>query len=834
LKIILALVVFGALPTVIVRGEDKLEPSIDVAIAWKLEGISGATLGATKSDPVFRQGAALLEAAARLAPQEPRFPRLRVLALQHIGDTDGAIAALKQYRKLAPADRRAQLQLIDLYASKIETVDARVEYLTSLLDKQDVPAEVRAQVAVELTGLLAQKSPELAAAMATRAVQLYPLAQATRLYYHYVGRKQEALPKRVAALLAVLKADPNQPIYLDELATLLANNGLSDASLLWYDAAIYTALNSGGPPSGGVHALEINYVAEASIAGRLAYADTKAGQLLDRSPLDPDAWFLKLTVDKAASPEVFARQIDPARDAFIRRWNSLHEEILTGHPATQPAVPEAVLPGDEKKVVPLDPAPVLEKLKDGSNPRGTAAAVSVISDLAWFYLYFDPKPEEAGKWLEALRPLLQADSVPLQRLEGWLQLVSGDVRKAMQILTPVADKDALAQFGFIQCDRAAKNPVEPARITKLLEENRIGVVAAILWAALKTDATRPTTRPAADEVIVELNKFPGPLLGILDPSTASRLYGIRAEPVVTSIPFGDPVLAEVIVYNTSDYDITIGNDAMLRPELWFDARTLGIDQQSMRGVAADEIGNEIVLRPHTSTSQLVRLDAGELHRALVQSPGSAMTVNCWVTTNPFTYRDPSTNEGFVSAGPGGQRVNFNRTFTYKGIPVLLPSGKRDFDEASASKDPVDRLHAIDVLAGYQRMALLPGTEDSVRQAAASLQANVASMRKDPSPMVAGWASYLAAAMAGGEERAKIVAEMAASPDWATRLLSLFAGDSLPIARQKEIATGLLNDSDATVKSAAAATIEVLDQTPDASSTQPAGLISPPGTTQPAP
>ena len=63
------------------------------ALAWRLDAISSEQLGPTQPPGAWRRSAALLEAAGRLNPTEPRFPRLRVLAVLHLGDTDAAIAA---------------------------------------------------------------------------------------------------------------------------------------------------------------------------------------------------------------------------------------------------------------------------------------------------------------------------------------------------------------------------------------------------------------------------------------------------------------------------------------------------------------------------------------------------------------------------------------------------------------------------------------------------------------------------------------------------------------------------------------------------------------------
>src|SRR5688572_28632454 len=53
----------------------------------------------------WRAGVALLRAATRLAPAEPRFSRLLAEAVARTGDDQATIDALTAYRKLAPTDQ---------------------------------------------------------------------------------------------------------------------------------------------------------------------------------------------------------------------------------------------------------------------------------------------------------------------------------------------------------------------------------------------------------------------------------------------------------------------------------------------------------------------------------------------------------------------------------------------------------------------------------------------------------------------------------------------------------------------------------------------------------
>lgn len=803
----------GLLPAA-ARAASAVEPTPEAALAWHLDAMSSEILGPTKPDAVSRQAAALLDAAAKLDPQEPRFPRLRTLALLHVGDTDSAIKSLIAYRALRPADTVAQVQLIDLYASRMETLDAKTKYLSSLLDNASVnlPPEVRAQLATEVASLLAQKSPDLAAAMATRAVQYYPVPQATRLYYAYVARGQD-LPKRIAGLLAVLKSNPNQPVYAAELAELLATNGLAEESLNWYELAV--SLPIVAPPN--YHNLLVAYASEFVVAGHPLSAGALAGQMLERSPLDADGWFLRLTVDMNASDQAFAQTLDAARTAFTRRWNAFHEEFLTGQAATQPAAAPAAPGETQEKVEPLDAAPVLQKIKDGSNAAATDAFVSVVSDIAWFELFFDRKPELAARWVEYLRAVLPADSRILQRLEGWNALDTGRFDQARDLLSKNAKTDALSELGLLRADAAEKKPVDAKRIEALLDENRVGLVAAMLWSSFKSEVNRPTTRPAAMPVMDELRQFPRDLLSVLNPQTASRVYTLRAELVQAHVPFGAPVLAQVTLDNTSGFDLSIGPDALIRPDLWFNARTLGLDQQSYPGAAYDDLQNQIVLRGRHSVTQTVRLDQPRLRQPLMLSPGSSTLVDCTVSTNPLPMRDPATGQEVAVPGPGGMLVNFIRTFTYSGMPLTLATGRQDLQRAIASGSPVDKIHAADLIVAFIRLGRGPSADETLRKATEDLPGQLAGLRADKSPLVSGWATYLAGELADGSEREKIAGEMAGSPQWTTRMLALFLGGPIAPERQKELATKLSGDGEPSVKAAAAATLEALAQ----STTQPA-------------
>lgn len=800
----------------------------EVGLAWRLDSISSEGLGPGKPESAYRRSAALLDAAHRLAPSEPRFPRLRKLALLHVGDIDGAIAALKTYRDIGPAtrnDRVAQAQLIDLYAARLETAQAKLKYLTGLLGVNDIPPEVRSRVAVECVELLAQQSPQEAADMAKRAVQLYPLPEATREYYERVA-KTGSLKEQVAALVAMLSANPDQPGYAAELARLLASSGLSDASLDYYDLALRGILPLPSRPP-WFHDMLVDFEAQLMLTDRNQLADTFVGQMLDSDPTDADAWFLKLALAQTASGQVtFEQTLDLGRSALARRWNALRERIVSGAaPATQPAAPAS--PADSQPVEPLDPAPVIEKLKGGQFREAEVAFVDAMFDLAWFELYFDKQPDAARKWVDAMRAIVPPDDLKLQVLQGWQALQSNQPDKAREIFSKIADRHALAALGMIRADEAEKKQPDPAAVQKLLSDNRTGLAGAVLWEALKKNATRPATQPAAADVPAELERFPKGWRDVMDPRAIKKAYTLRVEPTSGAVPFGDPMLATVRLLNTSDHDLAIGPQGVLRPELWFDAQIMGLDQQSFPGVAYDQITDQLVLRPRGAITQIVRLDQGDLHQALLQAPGAVTYLSGDLITNPLTIP-----QGVVP-GPCGSASTFGRSFGYAGVQLGTPTGRKKLDAEVSSKSPAERLRALDVLAGFSRLAAKPDANEAIKKAAADFPAAIAKARGDSSPAVAAWAGYLWVSIAPDEQKEKVVREMTAAEDWRVRLMGMLAtGFVPPDVRQQVLAPLAQSDADASIKAAAAATLDLLANPTTQPATQPATAPASQPTTAP--
>src|SRR5207248_1563783 len=94
----------------------------------------------TISDATFKLAAAMFEAAARLDPTEPRYPRLQADALLQAREPEAAIKALSAYLALRGNDDRfAQIQFAELVAARYEVLDERLAYLKDKVANNQVP-----------------------------------------------------------------------------------------------------------------------------------------------------------------------------------------------------------------------------------------------------------------------------------------------------------------------------------------------------------------------------------------------------------------------------------------------------------------------------------------------------------------------------------------------------------------------------------------------------------------------------------------------------------------------------------------------------------------------
>jgi hypothetical protein len=464
----------------------------------------------------------------------------------------------------------------------------------------------------------------------------------------------------------------------------------------------------------------------------------------------------------------------------------------------------------------------VRRLKAGEGQDWQDAFVGVAADLAWLELYFAEKPDAAAPWIAALKDLLTTDSVTVTRLDGWLDLLQNRPDQASEKLASIADRDPLASLGLIRLsgkDASAQAQADEMA-ARLQAQYPSGLVAAMVWSALKGQGREPklVERPEAADVRAELAKFPKDWMEILNQPTA--YYKITAEVLKVAHRYGEPLFGRVTISNITDYDLTIGADGVLHPDLWFDARLGGLANQDFPGVAYDRIARITMLPARMGISQIVRIDQGDLWQTLTANPSVSTQVLVSVLINPV-----ATANG-VGPGPAGHRQPFNKAMARGGFPLTQTAVRKRAVAAVESGTPGEKMRNLELLAAYVRLLDARQNLDAqTRTVINEFKDLLTRSREDKTPLVAAWGTFLAARLAPPDQRGPLVERLAGDENWPARLLALYVADGTDPAQQAAVAQRLAQgDPEPVVKEYAAATLAYLKNPPPATgpTTAPTG------------
>ncbi|HET6251320.1 MAG TPA: hypothetical protein VFE47_26790 [Tepidisphaeraceae bacterium] len=802
--------------------EDQAEAR--VALAERFCDMAMSLAKATRySSAGLRQSAILLEAAIVMNPIEPRYLRYLGFWREQLGETDRAIAVWSQYRSLLPDDRVVQTKLIDLYLSKQQSNDAKLKYLRELLTKESINDDVKAHVAARAVPLLDQRSRAEALAMLAKAREYYPLPEVTLMEWQMLPR--DATPvQRFTAMLNVLRANPTNTEAIGGVANMLAENGLSERALTWYNALVEVNAANQTEPS---EAYSINYIAERYRAGETTFANDQLDKILQKYPDDEQVWFLRLTTQRSDESIQMLRQ---AQQIFNKRLSDDCDAIMklplpSGvkpapviHIKTNP--PTATPPSEQVQAA-------ITRARQLGDPRVTDKLVETLGNLIWFELYYDHKADLSVPSLIALKELRPINNFLVRRLDGWYDFVSGNETAARAIFTAEQAKDPLSALGLFAMEDAKGHTAQANAIgASILSDPHIGVMAAILFQATKGRGIKPANPPPNAEALrKELDQFPKDLLDVVH--VPGKFYSIRAEPVKVGHRLGEAMLAVVTIQNESKEDICIGEQGLIKPVLCFDGWIRGINAAAYPAVAFDRILGRSILRPTESVSEIVRIDNAALSEALHARPAVLLLLNASVITNARP------EQGVTKTYAGGYARVFGKMFTRNPAPLAMDAARRKLFADLGNGSPESKILDLELLAAYYNQYIQPQATDNEMTFAQQFLNFIDKSRSDPAPGVKLWSSYTYAVLTTGNEERRALSDMLESTSWESRLLALYASQNLPVDTIRQIATKATTDKDPLVKAYATGLLELLKDVTTRPTTLPSGAVFPGATTRPA-
>ena len=771
------------------------------ALAERVAAAAQDTLRNRPNEPASgRATAAMLRAATRLAPTEPRFFRLLSEAVARLGDDQGTINALTAYRGLVPTDHGAQIEQVDLFLRVMETADAKLNYLRMISGSEDVAPTVRAHAAFRLSEVLADRAEMTASDEAlAEALRLDPL-NLDALGVTYARLPADAPPeRRVAALLALLRSNPAQAQIASVLARELGKVGLTKPAAQWYDTAFRIYMRTGTPPAQSEF---VDYAAALLLTGDAKGAEHLMSQVVSVSPENLEAWYLRLLAARAlGDKEAVERVRQQTAAALTNVLAQIRKEAGEEAATTQPLDPA---PADPKWP---DANAMLERVKGANKPELLEAFADAALSAAWFLTYFEEKPDQAQPWVNVLRGLLVEGSQTVARLEGWAFLLQNKPDEARVKLSAAAETDPLAALGLIRLAGPDAKASADAEAQRLLAQHGYGLTGATLADALAFRGIKPKVPESAKPVSDELAKFPPTFTRILEAPGA--FYALRVEPVKISHQFGEPMLIRVTITNNSEFDLTVGPDGIIRSDLWIDAQLRGIANQPFPGVAFDRLAGPVVLPAKKAMSQVILASQGPLAGFLMGNPTPSFQMSFTVTTNP------SSVGGRVDPGPAGQRVTSGRLVERRGTPNNAALLAQRVQDAMDNQPAPERVRLIELIATF---TMLLGAQEQNEGTKAALDTLRDLMRRgaaDPDPTVRAWAMYCSAMTVSDEDRAAAIETMSNDPDWPVRMAAVLASHTRGGGRET-VARLAESDPDEVIKQYAAAVVAL-----PAATTQPA-------------
>jgi hypothetical protein len=766
----------------------------DVALAERFAELARRTVQVKQLEPQhWQESTTLIMAACRLNPAEIRFPRMLAEYMAQAKDTQGAIEANKMILRINSDHRGAQVALIDLYLERMQTADAKLKYLQDVVARPGVPPEVKSYAATKAARVLLDRSQkEQALAMLIQALTFNSLnSEALSLQYEQTAAT--ATPaERCTNLMLALRANPAQPLAAWFLARQLASVGLVDSSINWYTTAGNLMPKMGAPVSIDLVA---EFATELYIADQSAPAALVVGNLLEAEPGSIDGWFVRLLLDRDSGKELDPKVVQSATTALINRIAKVHPPAKAAKDAPPPAAPAAGGAAPAPAPAPAANAPLempnltaeIPAIKADTTGKLAEAYAAAAADLAWLHIYFRRQPKDAAQLIDFLKQIAPENSVIVPRLEGWSYLINKRPQEARVKLSAVAERDSLSQLGLIvEAKDNPDNKVNPeamkkinADATKLVSQHPSGLMGSLIWGALRGPGVKLEPQaPFAATISDQLKHFPKNWMEILD--SPATFYTMRADPLQVSHNFGDPLLVRVTFQNIGAYDLSVGPEGTLHPDLWIDAQQRGVAQRDFTGVAYDRITEQLVLKAGQSMSQVIRIDQGQLTPFLMTNPAITVPLTVSVVSNPVGSTSGAT------PGPCGYRHQMARIMERRGNSVLDQAGKDKAMKLLAQGTGGEKLRAMELMAVYSLILRAdPKANQMALAVAADLDTAIINLN-DPTPSVQAWQAFLLTSQGTDAQKVDAINKLVNDKDWVKRLLGVYAAQAMPPDQEKQI------------------------------------------------
>jgi tetratricopeptide (TPR) repeat protein len=628
------------------------------------------------ADTPYRAGRiyALAKMADRLQPGHPRTNWILAGIYQAQGKDAELAKSLAICLAAQPDDALLGSRYLRLNLDMLDTAERRAEYLRAFVDRNDIVPALRSEGWANLGRLMeGQGRPQEAQAAYEQAMSLDP-GQPDAIQGSLALQKDAAPPRKLAAVLGLLKSSPRRADLAMQAASLLENLGLYTPSLVFYDQAWSMAQQ--GADRDILIVIAARYCNAMLSAKEYQHAIEVFTRVQSLLPSVDLMWLLHEAY-VSAGDTIHAGQMRMElrrmlRERYTDAVQSAMRAASLGESATKPAATEAATApasstAPAAPTMPAGPAatsrpsPATARFADSnavadSNflpltqpvelptpyaPRQAAGlpnlapsilaseAVSAAArDLAWYFTVTEPEPNLATFFVKQAA-VGDPNNPVIQRIMGMAELMSKQTEAGIDRLRPLAETDAYAARAVAEYHyRRAEANMARQVILQGLKAGRSG--PAFRRLAALAEERRETIPIAAGAVEADQIYSTFDLRYLEMTRAPNRFVSVKIEAVKDPTLPGEALAVEAVLTNLSNIEVPIGEDGLLAPRLALSAKVGGVSEPfEDLPVISWPVPRQ--LPPRRSYAARVRLDVGAMGRLLAQHPLD----ECSIQLNPM-------------------------------------------------------------------------------------------------------------------------------------------------------------------------------------------------------
>jgi tetratricopeptide (TPR) repeat protein len=395
-------------------------------------------------------------------------------------------------------------------------------------------------------------------------------------------------------------------------------------------------------------------LALAEQAEKLQLYDTAAGvyeysanlfNYLYPSEVLPSRIYLPWAVSSYNSREHQAKCLEIAQQIqeegrFDLRLEALAAKIITkmgdGDVATQ------IIQDAEEKALSLLSQSSTQPVDGAENPAADEPEQISITQLAWFYCFALPIPDQALHWANKAN-LAEPNSPTCEALLAYALMMNNQVEWARPLVNAVPgtqiEELTLAQIQLFEGRRDSATETLNSAIAK-----DPGSFAAERAKELLSQMGQKYRPPVdSDAVLSMLTKvFQENLVPVF--KAPEDMFSVRLVIRGDEFPFGSEFSGDVEIANNSAEPLVISDEALFRGNIRIDADISGDINKKIPSVFFDKIRDVLFIEPGGNMVIGVRVFTGELRQILVAHPQASVIIDFTVYADPVgTNRNKVTN-----------------------------------------------------------------------------------------------------------------------------------------------------------------------------------------------